>query len=108
MARVWIIALLVAWSTSAFSSQDPTAPLGWQAPKTQTVKPRVIRKPLPKLQSIVCVDEASCRAILNGQVVLAGEQVNGYQVKKIESEVVTISRNGKQWKLNLFSLEVKK
>lgn len=108
MVRVCLLVLMTLWSVSAMSSQDPTAPIGWQASPTVAAKPKVVRKPLPKLQSIVCSDEKSCRAILDGQVVVIGEKVSGYQIKKIEPEVVTVARNGKQWSLTLFSLDVKK
>jgi MSHA biogenesis protein MshK len=100
--------LAATCSFLAFASQDPTAPLGWAKPAVVKSKPKVVRKRVPNLQSIVCDEsEQNCRAILNGKVVTAGESVSGYRVNRIEPEVVTLSRSGKQWKLELFSLEVK-
>lgn len=106
MVRTCFLLLVAGYSFNAVAAQDPTAPLGWQLPqhsKTTTVK----RKAVPKLQSIVCEDKGGCSAIINGQVVLAGEQISGYQVSQIKPEIVTLVRGGKQWKLKLFSLEVK-
>ena len=106
MVRTIVMLLTVGLSLNVMASQDPTAPLGWQSPQ-QSKATIIKRKPVPKLQSIVCEEAAGCSAIINGQVVLAGEQVNGYKVSQIKPEVVTLVRGGKQWKLNLFSLEVK-
>lgn len=106
MVRISLALVLSVLSLNTLASQDPTAPLGWQ--KSTPNKPAVVkRKPVPKLQSIVCEDTHGCSAIINGQVVLAGEQVSGYKVSQIKPEVVTLVRGGKQWKLNLFSLDVK-
>lgn len=108
MVRLSIVMLSAVCSFSAAASQDPTAPLGWAKPKPVKTAPRVVRQRLPSLQSIVCEQSQSrCSAILNGKVVTAGASVSGYRVNKIEPEVVTLSRSGKQWKLELFSLEVK-
>lgn len=98
--------LLILLSFNSVASQDPTAPLGWQKPK-QNNTTQVKRVSVPILQSIVCEDVTGCRAILNGQVVVAGEQVSGFKVSQIQPEVVTLVGGGKQWNLNLFSLEVK-
>jgi MSHA biogenesis protein MshK len=59
------------------------------------------------LQSIVCRDAGLCRAVLNNQVALVGETVNGYKVTSIEPELVWLSRAGKQWELELFTLDIK-
>jgi MSHA biogenesis protein MshK len=107
VAKTWLFTLLVFTSLSAWASQDPTAPLGWQQPNQATATPKVATKPLPRLQSIVCSEVGKCRAILSGKVVLPGESVSGYRVNRIEPEVVTLSRSGKQWKLELFTLDVK-
>ena len=108
VSRTSILILATVCSATAFASQDPTAPLGWAKPKVEKTTPKVIRKRVPTLQSIVCdASEENCRAILNGKVVILGENINGYRVNRIEPEAVTVSRSGKQWKLELFSLEVK-
>lgn len=107
MVKTWLIALLALVSLNVWASKDPTAPLGWQQPNQATATPKVVTKPLPSLQSIVCSEVGKCRAILSGKVVLAGESISGYRVNRIEPEVVTLSRSGKQWKLELFTLDVK-
>lgn len=107
MVKVRLIMLLALAPLAAWASQDPTAPLGWEQPKQDTTQTKVVSKPVPSLQSIVCLDEDECRAIVSGKVVLVGESVSGYQVSRIEPEVVTLSRGGKQWKLKLFALDVK-
>jgi len=45
--------------------------------------------------------------VLNNQVALVGETVNGYKVTSIEPELVRLSRAGKQWELELFTLDIK-
>lgn len=107
MAKTWLMALLVVSVTNVWASQDPTAPLGWEKPKQVITKPKAVKRPLPSLQSIVCNEQKDCRAILSGTVVLPGESVSGYRVNKIDPEFVTLSRSGKQWKLELFKLDVK-
>jgi len=107
VVKTWLTLSLALVSLSAWASKDPTAPLGWERPKQATSQAKVVRKPLPRLQSIVCLEAGQCRAIVSGKVVLAGESVSGYRVNRIEPEVVTLSRSGKQWKLELFTLDVK-
>ncbi|MGF1752903.1 MSHA biogenesis protein MshK, partial [Vibrio makurazakiensis] len=62
---------------------------------------------LPTLQSIVCVGEQPCHAILSGEVLAQGESIRGYRVKTIEPEYVYLQKNSKKWKLELFSLDIK-
>jgi len=88
------------------AKQDPTAPLGWEA-QANSVKKANKTPPLPKLQSIVCMTDSPCAAVLNGQSLVKGEFVSGYTVKRIDQESVTLSRGDKVWKLSLFSFEVK-
>lgn len=107
MVKVCLSALLLIFATQVMAAQDPTAPLGWQQPKQGSHSAAVKRKPLPKLQSIICNDGSVCSAIVNGRVVSVGEHISGYKISQIKPEVVTLVRGGKQWKLNLFSLEVK-
>ncbi|MEZ8101919.1 MSHA biogenesis protein MshK [Vibrio bivalvicida] len=106
MARICLLLLVAGYSFNAFASQDPTAPLGWQNPQ-HSMATTVKRKSVPKLQSIVCEDKGGCSAIINGEVVLVGEQISDYRVGQIKPETVTLVRDGKQWELKLFSLEVK-
>ncbi|HAS62971.1 MAG TPA: MSHA biogenesis protein MshK [Vibrio sp.] len=101
------VLFLLAMSSFAFASQDPTAPLNWQqAPKTGQVK-KVVHYRVPNLQSIVCGGNKECYAILDGQAMAKGEKIDGFSVKQIQADYVTVTRGSKQWKLELFPLEVK-
>ncbi|WP_117236127.1 MSHA biogenesis protein MshK [Vibrio maerlii] len=91
---------------STMASQDPTAPLGWAAPVEKSQPKKVVRYSLPQLQSIVC-GQARCNAIMNGAVVSQGEQIRGYRVVSINSESVTLNRNGKHWTLSVFAKDIK-
>lgn len=107
MAKLFLAVLSMVVAVAIQAKQDPTAPLGWSAPPTNGIKSVNKVAPLPKLQSIVCSPSGDCSAILNGQPMVIGERVSGYTVRHIESELVTLARAGKTWKLQLFSLEVK-
>ncbi|MFY2509762.1 MSHA biogenesis protein MshK [Vibrio pectenicida] len=106
MVKVWCAVFLI-YSSLGNTSQDPTAPLGWQKPETTEFSNKKVQQPLPKLQSIVCLSNDQCQAVLSGNVVLVGELVNGFKVSRIEPQMVTLSRGSKQWKLELFTLDIK-
>ncbi|USD33989.1 MSHA biogenesis protein MshK [Vibrio sp. SCSIO 43145] len=99
--------ILMAYSSILLASQDPTAPLGWQKPQEAKPASKITDQPVPMLQSIVCREIAQCQAVLNNQVALVGETVNGYTVSYIGPELVTLVKAGKQWKLELFTLDIK-
>lgn len=99
-----MVAMLVGLSSQAWASQDPTAPLGWQAP---VKKKPVVRARLPQLQAIVCGGPGGCVAILNGVSVAPGERVNGYTLAEIRDGSVIVSRGGRQWRLELFADDIK-
>lgn len=98
-----ISVLSASWANAA--TQDPTAPLGWAAPSTAKQSVKTAAPKLPKLQSIMCVE--ACQAVVNDQVVTQGDKVSGYQVHRITPDYVTLSRGGKRWQLELFSLDIK-
>jgi len=101
----WLISLAVfATSVSASQEQDPTAPLGWM--KSQKVQ-KVQAVPVPQLQSIVCKGNDKCYAILNDQVVEAGEKVSGYRVVEVTDNHVELKQGQKSWTLKLFALDIK-
>lgn len=87
------------------ATQDPTAPLGWAAPTVPKSNSKSAAPKLPKLQSIMCVER--CQAVVNDQVVTQGDKINGYHIRHITPEYVTLSRGGKRWQLELFSLDIK-
>ncbi|WP_407676589.1 MSHA biogenesis protein MshK [Photobacterium obscurum] len=91
-------------SGHAQASQDPTAPLGWQAPAK---KQSSTRTRLPQLQSIVCDEFSSCTVILNNVAVELGQRVSGYTLTEIQDDHVTVTRGGKKWRLELFADIVK-
>jgi MSHA biogenesis protein MshK len=115
LTHIWVVALALAMPVMAEesdakdegSASDPTAPLTWVAP----AKPKAAKKkayyPVPKLQSIVCVDGNLCSVILNDRLVSQGEWVSGYQVKTIHNEHVVLVRQGKRWVLELFDSTIK-
>ena len=111
MVSKLLIAMLslssLAMASWAVASQDPTAPLNWQPTEKSTQAKKITQYRVPNLQSIVCQGEKECIAILNGQALAQGERINGFQVKQVRADYVTVARGSKQWKLELFPLEVK-
>ncbi|WP_456296605.1 MSHA biogenesis protein MshK [Vibrio sp. AK197] len=87
------------------ASKDPTAPLSWSAPSATSSRSQAVVAKLPTLQSITC--NSSCQAVINQQVVNQGARINGYRVQSITPDFVTLTRNGKSWHLELFSLDIK-
>lgn len=103
----FIIFCFVGITLPTFAAQDPTAPLDWMPPTKVVQKKKSVNYRLPTLQSIVCKDESPCYAILNGKLVVQGNVIRGYRVKHVNEDNVTVQRAGKQWKLTLFSLDIK-
>lgn len=106
MAKSLFIALgLMVLAGAANATQDPTAPLGWQA---AAAKPSVSQSRLPSLEGIFC-DKASqdCTVVLSGKMVSQGGSVNGYQVAAIYDDAVIVKRGGRQWRLEMFADNIK-
>lgn len=99
-----MVAMLGTLSLPAWAGQDPTAPLGWQAPAK---KKSVVRARLPQLQAIVCGGPGGCLAILNDVSVAPGERVSGYTLTAIHDGSVIVRRGGRQWRLTLFADDIK-
>ncbi|WP_341661247.1 MSHA biogenesis protein MshK [Vibrio sp.] len=106
MVRV-LGAILLVYSLLGVASQDPTAPLGWKKTDSVESNSKKVQQPLPKLQSIVCLSAGKCQAVLSDKVVVVGEMVNGFNVSQIDAQLVTLSRGGKQWKLEIFTQDIK-
>ena len=107
MVRLAVIA--VAWLMMSLvpvqAAQDPTAPLGWQAP---AVKSSPSRARLPQLQGIFCdQDGQACRAILNSVSVGTGGRISGYTLSQVTDDYVILQRGGRQWRLDMFADNVK-
>lgn len=90
----------------SMAAQDPTKPLNWKM--TETAEAKAVEEPLPTLQSLVCDDRSYCYAIINHQIVSKGDSVSGYNVRAINANYLTLEKGQKQWKLTLFSLDIKK
>ncbi|MEF1336967.1 MSHA biogenesis protein MshK [Vibrio rotiferianus] len=105
-----IVLAMIIGSISASSvcaaEQDPTAPLGWEKP-TQANSTGKRKYRLPTLNSIVCKPDMPCIAIMNNKIVEQGHSLNGYRIASINSEYVTLKRGDRDWKLELFRLNVK-
>ncbi|BDR12320.1 MSHA biogenesis protein MshK [Vibrio sp. STUT-A11] len=110
MVKNFIISIALAViAGGAWANQDPTAPLGWQKPVVESsTKPTKKRYRLPSLNSIVCKVGSQCSAIMDNRIVEQGELFKGYRVVSITSEFVTLKQGSRQWKLELFGLNVKK
>lgn len=100
VAKYLLLVLGFLMGGSVFAAQDPTAPLGWQAP-TQKSRTQKVYKPV--LQSVLCDEYSRCSAIINGRNVSVGQSVSGYRVIKIYPDSVVVSRGGKQSRLALFA-----
>jgi MSHA biogenesis protein MshK len=101
----FISAILMMLTTGVTqASQDPTAPLGWSAPTKKQVSKRSY---VPTLQSILCDESDTCTAILNDVSIGLGGKVSGYTLTHIQDDFVTVSRGGKQWRLELFADNIK-
>ncbi len=102
------ILFLLAFCVSfgVFAEQDPTAPLGWYAPKASNSQ-RAKTYPLPVLQSIVCDSSSQCVAMLNDRILSKNQSVAGYKLVSITKENVVVARAGKTWQLQLFNSNVR-
>ena len=103
----FIFVVLIGYSSVIYASKDPTAPLGWQKPQEAKPAAKITEQPIPTLESIVCSEARQCKAVLSNQVALVGDTINGYTVSNIEPELVTLLKAGQQWKLELFTLDIK-
>lgn len=106
MVKRILFLLILCVSTSVSAEQDPTAPLGWYAPKPSATK-SVKTYPLPVLQSIVCDSGSQCVAMLNDKILSKNQNVAGYKIVSISKEDVVVARAGKTWQLQLFNSNVR-
>ncbi|MCL9780523.1 MSHA biogenesis protein MshK [Vibrio sp. S4M6] len=104
----WTLGLVfLSLSATVWGAKDPTAPLGWTAPKPSGKQAQQKAKQLPKLQGILCQERGKCYATLNNTIVRANDVIGQYRVKNIGQDSVTLVSQGKQWKLKLFPLNIK-
>ncbi|WP_068711827.1 hypothetical protein [Vibrio tritonius] len=94
------VLLFISWRVVA--AQDPTEPLSWMNPSQEK---KVVRQPLPTLNSIIC--SSGCSAIINGEIVSQNDVINGYKIKSISVSSVVLVRDKQEWTLDLYSQDIK-
>lgn len=87
---------------------DPTGPWGdlslSAVPKADSAKKR---PRMPGLQAIFTRDDKSF-AIMDDKEVTEGSWIAGYRIRRITTNYVYFMRNGKEYRLSLFSSKIKK
>lgn len=101
---LFLFSLLMPFLSLAQS--DPTAPIGFDAPVSTTVKKKAVAR-RPRLEAILCNEGQPCSAILNGREVTTGQSINGYRISAIAEDSVTVTRGNRRWSLVLFNEQVK-
>lgn len=79
---------------------DPTQPINYKKQSQAVTKKRTVN--VPKLQSILGSGEQR-KAILNNQLYTIGQQVNGYQITKIEKDAVLLEYKNRVYKVTLYA-----
>lgn len=77
---------------------DPTKPLDYKS-KPVSKKQRAV---LPKLQSILAKGK-QWQAIINNKLYTTGQRVNGYQITRIEKDVVFLRYKSSSYQLTLYT-----
>ena len=88
----------------ASNMSDPTGP--WGAINTATSQGKKIKKSMPVLQAIFVRDTTRI-AVMSDKEVQAGDWVSGYKIRIITDNFVYFLRDGKEYRLSLFSSQVK-
>jgi hypothetical protein len=78
---------------SANRRRDLFAPVTKRRPDLAAARARRKRPKLPTLSSVL-IDGPSRQAVLDGRIFAIGEQVGDYRVDAIESDTVTLRRDG--------------
>ncbi|MGF1708576.1 MSHA biogenesis protein MshK [Enterovibrio baiacu] len=94
---------VIALALPSFAATDPTTPLGFEAPSQPTTRTKVR---LPRLDAILCASENDCSAVLNGRALAKGQSINGYVIRAINEEAVTLVRGDRRWSLTVFNEQV--
>ena len=102
MARwlLWLSLLSSGW-LGAETLQDPTTPLGGVPAAKGSQSNR-----LPQLQAVL-LGPTRHKAVLDGQSYYLGEQVGAYRLQAIQASGVILVRDGKQYRISLYSSKVK-
>lgn len=100
---LWLLTLLAMPGQSA--SQDPTRPPVFDGPAAASTAVKASAPRWRLSSTIVARDRRS--AVINDQVVVAGDNIAGARVVEIEAAKVTLSANGKQIVLSLIEKDIK-
>lgn len=87
---------------------DPTGPWGEPSPSAVPKADRSNKRTrIPSLQAIFTRDDKSF-AIMDDKEVAEGSWIAGYRIRRITTNYVYFTRNGKEYRLSLFSSKIKK
>ncbi len=87
---------------------DPTGPWGDSSPSAVPKTGSSKKRPrVPSLQAIFTRDDKSF-AIMDDKEVTEGSWISGYRIRRITTNYVYFTRNGKEYRLSLFSSKIKK
>ncbi len=103
MAKSVIGMCLLTLALPSVAATDPTAPLGFEAPSKPATRAKIR---LPRLDAILCASENDCSAVLNGRALANGQSINGYVIRAINEEAVTLVRGDRRWSLTVFNEQV--
>lgn len=90
--------LLVGTSLHAADTspiRDPLRPLGYQGTASPTVTQRAAKTVEWRLAAVLISPERTV-AVINGQSLQIGDQLNGYELVEIESDKVLLQKNQKK------------
>lgn len=106
MVKPILLFLFCCYSMPSWASSlsDPTGP--WGAINTTTSQGKKIKKSMPVLQAIFVRDGVKV-AVMNDKEVQAGDWVSGYKVRIVTDNFVYFLRGDKEYRLSLFSSQVK-
>lgn len=103
MVKAAIVVFILMFTTCCRASNDPTRPLSWPTVGTMTGEP--MSRVKPSLKSIICM--TTCAAVINNRVMSIGDKIDGYTITEIDDSFVLMTRNEQEWKLELYSLDIK-
>jgi len=91
--------LFIGMGAQASGLSDPTKPINYKT-STKGVT-QSSSATLPRLQSILG-SSGNLKAIINNELYRVGKQVNGYRITNITSDAVSLTYQGKSYRLTLY------
>lgn len=85
--RKYCISLCIFLTFSVFAEEDPTMPADWSLKKQTMVTPKNI------LLSGIFIHDHQKTAIINGKNISEGEFIEGYEITKINENIVYLRNN---------------